>query len=394
MPFSRRSLLRTGSALSVVAAGGAIWRAWEQDVFSPAAGAGYEGWQTWRGDPAEGPLRFVRAAILAANPHNTQPWRFRVTAAALDLHADPARNLGAIDPFRREMFVGLGCALENLVLAARADGYRAAVRLVPDPADPTRVASVQLSESPRQAPTAEETGLYRAIPFRHTHRGAYRRDAPVDAAQLDALAALGRDMPAVTVRWLVQPEAREAFARQAARAAEAVVADAEQSRDSARWFRNSAREVHRLRDGVTLDAQALPPALAAAAKLLPAVSQSTADRAWLDATRDVQLATAPAFGILAVRDRDDPVQRLTAGRAWQRMHLWATREGLAMQPLNQLAERADRERQIGLKPEFGAALRDLLGSSEWQALMPFRLGHPAGSVFPSPRRDVREVVME
>jgi hypothetical protein len=34
---------------------------------------------------------------------------------------------------------------------------------------------------------------------------------------------------------------------------------------------------------------------------------------------------------------------------YQRMHLWATSYGLAMQPMNQVTERADREVNLGIK---------------------------------------------
>ena len=31
----------------------------------------------------------VRAATLAASPHNTEPWLFRVADSKIDLHLDP-----------------------------------------------------------------------------------------------------------------------------------------------------------------------------------------------------------------------------------------------------------------------------------------------------------------
>ncbi len=71
----------------------------------------------------QGPVNLVRAAILAANPHNSQPWLFHVTRTQIDLYADLQRNIGTVDPFLREMHLGLGCALENLLVAAPANGY-------------------------------------------------------------------------------------------------------------------------------------------------------------------------------------------------------------------------------------------------------------------------------
>ncbi len=75
------------------------------------------------------------------------------------------------------------------------------------------------------------------------------------------------------------------------------------------------------------------------------------------------------------------------------MHLWVQARGIAMQPLNQMAERADRERSLGIAPRFGHVLDELAGDSAWHALMPFRLGYPTVVALPSPRRPVEEVLL-
>ena len=81
--------------------------------------------------PSHGPLALVRAAILAASPHNTQPWLFKVTNSSIELYIDTRRNVGALDPYLREEHIGIGCALENLMLAAAANGYQATVTFLP-----------------------------------------------------------------------------------------------------------------------------------------------------------------------------------------------------------------------------------------------------------------------
>jgi hypothetical protein len=175
-------------------------------------------------------------------------------------------------------------------------------------------------------------------------------------------------------------------------ATEAIIADREQSADSWRWFRLDWESLQRHRDGVTLDAAGLSPALLALVKMLPEMSPESSDAGWLKATREVHVGTAPAFGILVARNARDAVQRLNGGRLWQRLHLWATSRGIAMQPLNQLPERADREATTGIEPRFGTKLATLVGDDRWQALMPFRLGYAKTSATPSPRRAVEDVL--
>ncbi len=107
--------------------GGLGFRAWDRGVWSGGEGAAYAPWNNLEGNAADGIMRPLRAAILAANPHDTQPWLFQVKDNAITLFADRARNLGSFDPFRREMHLGLGAALENLALAAAASDFRRSI---------------------------------------------------------------------------------------------------------------------------------------------------------------------------------------------------------------------------------------------------------------------------
>jgi hypothetical protein len=116
--------------------------------------------------------------------------------------------------------------------------------------------------------------------------------------------------------------------------------------DSDRWFRSSPAEIEAYRDGPTLDAAGLSFLALTYARLF-SVSPGTSHSAWLRNTRDVQLASAPLTGLIAVSDRYDRKATLAAGRVWQRLHLSASARGLAMQPLNQPIEMIDRERQTG-----------------------------------------------
>jgi hypothetical protein len=386
--MNRRRVLKIAGASVVVAGGALAWRAFDQGVFSAGSGAAYAPWKNWQADDSLRPLRLVRAAILASNPHNSQPWRFRVADNAIDVFADAGRNIGAIDPFLREMTVGIGCALENLLIAAANEGYAAEISLLPEPGNPAHAAHIALA-----AGTKIASPLYDAIALRHTNRGPYEAGKSVPAELLDGLAALGAELPGTRVIWFNTPEARSRVGGLIVAATEAIIADHQQSADSAKWFRASWQQLQEMRDGITLDAQSLPALINVAAKILPPLSQESADQAWLQATRERHVATAAAFGLIVVLNARDNAMRIRGGRLWQRMHLWATTRGLAVQPLNQMCERADRELQLGIEPHFGKALQELVGDANSQALMPFRIGYPTVEARPSPRRDLKSVLM-
>ncbi|MET0458684.1 MAG: hypothetical protein ABW195_05525 [Ilumatobacteraceae bacterium] len=382
--FSRRSLLRSGGlvgATLVVAGTGALsYRVYDQRILDPGGGPALDPWRTWRDDP--GPLGAVAAAILAANPHNTQPWVFAVSPTAIDVFADPARGTGTVDPFRREQHVGLGCAIENLVLAAAALGLEPTLTWLPAGADDEHVARVALGASvPRPSP------LHDAIGERHTHRGPYL-DRAVDAA---ALARLDPDEPGVGVHWVTSERQRSAMGELMVDAAVAITTDDQQSLDAFRWFRSTDDAIQRHRDGLTLDGQDLRGLVRTLAKLAPAASRRTGDEFWVRQTREVHTRTAAAYGILTVDDATSRPAQLAGGRALERIHLAATRDGVALHHMNQVTERIDRERQLGQSPELARRMQAFLPPGA-EPLVAFRVGvadHPARR---SPRRPVDAVV--
>lgn len=73
-----------------------------------------------RRDPGAADL--IRYATLAANGHNTQPWRFRVTREGIAVLPDFSRRTPVVDPDDHHLFVSLGCAAENLAIAAASRG--------------------------------------------------------------------------------------------------------------------------------------------------------------------------------------------------------------------------------------------------------------------------------
>jgi hypothetical protein len=196
----------------------------------------------------------------------------------------------------------------------------------------------------------------------------------------------------LAVFWFTKEDERRKLGDLIVQATEAIIADHEQATDSARWYRFDWHDLQRERDGITLDAGGNSALMCAAAKILPRQSQEGNDKFWLNATRDPHTATAAAYGLMAVRNADDFAQRLRCGRLWQRMHLWATTQGLALHPLNQMPERAAREQVLRIEPKFGNALADLTGNAGWQTLLVFRAGYPTIEPLPSPRRSVETVI--
>lgn len=382
-PSRASQIALAGSAL---AAGGIIWRAIDQGVFSTGDGPAYAAWQEAAAEPGN-PVSLVRAALLAANNHNTQPWILMAGDTSIDLYADRSRNTGSLDPMLREMHISLGAALENLEVAAGPNGFSTVITLDPDKGNETHVAHIALT------PAAVSTSrLFDAIPLRHTDRAAFQTGRVPSRQELDALRGLNQN-DRIDLIWLTSEAERATFSDLTIRATEAIIADEQQSIDSFIWLRSDWDELQRSKDGITLDTSGLSPLMRAAAKIIPATSRGQSDASWLNMTKHPQLSTASAFGVI-VANNTAPTYAdfISAGRLYQRISLHATLGEMAMQPLNQIPERIDRETSLGLRSLLATELATLLGREDAVAVMPFRIGFPTTGIPVSPRRPATEVI--
>ncbi len=389
--LSRRDFLKVaGASVLAAAVGGGLWRAGDQGVFQVGQGPAYAPWDEWlaRERAEKDPLTLVRAAILAANPDNSQPWLFRLGANEIDVYADVRRNLPAVDPFQRNLMIGIGCALENMLLVGRALGYDPVIHYLPDAADITHAARLTLPGG-----AVRVSDLCAAIPARHMNRGAYDTNRPLAAETRQAMQASGEDLADVRLVWISEPGPRADLGKALVEATRATINDAGQAADIAAWTRSSWQEIEQHCDGITLDAAGLSPALLALAKMLPPMSAAQSNASWMQVTENTHTQTAAAYGVLCVRDRQDRRQQMQCGQMLERVHLWATLHGLGLHVMHQLADRAGREESQGLEPIAGRAFAALSPDALWRPLSMFRVGYPTAPARRSPRRPLAAVIL-
>jgi hypothetical protein len=389
---NRRSFLHKatigGGGLLIFTAGGLAWRAWDRGSLGKIyEGTAFDPWEDWRNNRIKGPSGLVSAAILASNPHNSQPWLFRVDDRRIDLYANMSRSLKSIDPFLREMYIGLGCALENLMVAARGRGYEPRLVLFPSGGKQSLVARVELKPG-----TAAEVPHYRAIGQRHTNRSPYDRERDLGPAVIEAFNKQVLSRNATLLSFPASDREGKLFAEGTIEATAKYIADSVMLKDSHHWFRYSLEEVNEKRDGLSVIGLGMPEWQTRVALSLPESWMGDFGKKWLEATESQHCATAPRFGVIAVRNRDDKAQLLDAGRLWQRLHLEATLQGVAMHPLNQMMEMADHDYFEGHVSRADYQLARIVKDGGLQVVFGFRCGYAKHPARAAPRRGVNEVI--
>jgi hypothetical protein len=136
----------------------------------------------------------VRHASLAASGHNTQPWNFVIHEDKIEIRPDFTRRLPVVDPADRELWISQGCALENLLVAARASGFS------PEVSYPGVDDAIQVRLT-RETPAGGR--MFDAIPLRQNTRSLYD-GRPVASEDLDRLQAVPLE-PGVRVQYALRP---------------------------------------------------------------------------------------------------------------------------------------------------------------------------------------------
>jgi len=343
MAIDRRQLIATALGLSAAAITGgpvaASTMSYEEAVQASRA--------PLRAAPRDREL--VRFATLAANSHNTQPWTFSARGNEIVIAPDFTRRCPAVDPDDHHLFVSLGCAAENLVIAASTLGWRATPVV-----DGDRIV-IALDQAPPAASV-----LARAIPVRQCTRAAFdgRPAGPDTLRQLED-ACRERNVSAILIT------ERTAVAKVTDYVLEgnsAQMRDRAFMRELVSWMRFNEADAVATMDGLFSRASGSPslPAWVARPLLRFVFTEGGENKKYRD-----ELDSSAGVVVLAA-DRSDKAHWIAVGRACQRFGLQATALGLKYSFVNQPVEVA------ALRPQFATSLG--LGDRRPDVVMRFGTG--------------------
>jgi hypothetical protein len=306
----------------------------------------------------------VRYATLAANGHNTQPWKFAIKEHAIEIHPDYARRLLAVDPRDRELWISLGCALENLLVAARAAGYAPEVTY-PDMAD---FIHIRLT-----ADRALPSPLFDAIPLRQNTRSEYDGQL-VPTADLDRLEAMPLE-PGVALRFVHNPADMNIVSEYISQGNLRQYADSAFIEELTAWLRFNKKEALASLDGLYARSSGNPDVPRWLGKLFLAGTKPQ-QQADADAKK---LRSSPGAVVVA-SESDDKASWVRTGQVYERLALTMTSRNIKSAFLNQPIEVADVRGQFQRAIGLSNTLPQLLVRFGYANPMPRSLRRPIEQV--------------
>jgi hypothetical protein len=260
----------------------------------------------------------IKCAVLAPSGHNTQPWQFIIDKNAIHICPDFNRSCPVSDPDHHILFISLGCALENLVIAANQFGYQTMISFAR-----SKVGNVYLKVGLKKVLVTEKNSLFPYLSKRQVNRGVYAAKE-IPASDLELLRRTYTEkgvtfqiMSDESDRAALMPLVLDGFRRQKKNKA--------QLREAIKWLRFSKKDAERSGDGLwsaTLGLPALPSFLGKLLVRLVASRKSELEHV-------KKLIEGSSSLVIFMVDTWDIKHWVTLGRVFQRFCLTCTKLGIA-----------------------------------------------------------------
>ncbi len=316
-------------------------------------------------------VELVRYATLAPSGHNTQPWKFSLTEDSIRICPDFTRRLPVVDPDDRELYISLGCALENLVIAARHAGYDQEVEYFPA-GEPSKCLLITLNHTN----AAGDNTLFEAISKRYTNRREYNKQQ-IPTADLNKLESVPKE-DGVTSLVLTEPEHIEQIIELVKEGNRVQMNDAAFMHELISWIRFSDSEAEEHLDGLASRAMGRSPAPNWLGRMFMRLFVSAKSQSKTD---EKNIRSASALMVI-ISEKNDKNSWVDVGRSFERIALTMTALNIKNAHLNQPCE----------VPQLKTRLQQhlALGSAHPQLLL--RIGY-ADALPHSPRRPVQQVLI-
>ena len=266
----------------------------------------------------------VNYAILAANSHNSQPWKFTMDNNLLFITPDYSRSLPVVDPQHRELWISLGCALENLLISAQTFGFQTKIELPLSAEESIRI-------SLEKDPGLGKHSLFSAIPIRQSNRSVYNGEK-ISSEKFSGLEMVNGEIgnhsqifcEAEPVRILTDLTEAGDMAQ---------FADQNFLDELLGWIRFNKNEAAASRDGLYSICSGSPNAPRWLGKMYLSSSRANSN------AEENRKKMESSSGLILISSDDDSIPAwINSGRFYQRLTLQMTQSGIQSALMNQAIE--------------------------------------------------------
>lgn len=312
----------------------------------------------------------IEYARKAPSGHNTQPWKFENSDDRIIIHPDFTRALPVVDSDNHALYISLGCALENLVIAANQKGYESTVQY---PMDPQSGITIQFKKSD----AVPSDDLFNFISKRQVNRNKYS-ESKISDDQLQKLHS-SFSFDGISLTLLNGSEEFDSIIPLIIEGNNLQFGNKQFVHELTSWIRYSKSEAEKTKDGLWTAAMGLPNmgkliGNFVMRKFVSAKSEAKRLKKILEHTQGLAIFSA---------DENNVVSWIETGRAFQRFGLTATKLEISHAHLNMPCE----ELKVRSK------LAKELNMENKHPLLLIRYGDSDPMPY-SYRRNIEEVVME
>ncbi|WP_347021819.1 Acg family FMN-binding oxidoreductase [Bacteroides fragilis] len=269
-------------------------------------------------------IQIASYASKAPSGHNTQPWKFHITDSTITVLPNLDVALPVVDRNNRELFISLGCAVENLCIAASYFGYT------------THIIECSIEaiilELTKNALTIEDS-LFHQIEKRQTDRNIYNGNKISDGI-LQQLQSIPKENGIQFYFTEINTPFANTITQYIMKGNEIQMADIAFKNELLSWMRFNKKQVEATHNGLSYLVFGNPPLPRILARPIVSLflkpnAQNKSDRKKIDSS---------SHFVVCATQRDTIEEWINLGRTLQRFLLKVTEIGISYAFLNQPCE--------------------------------------------------------
>ena len=269
-------------------------------------------------------IQIASYASKAPSGHNTQPWKFHITDSTITVLPNLDVALPVVDRNNRELFISLGCAVENLCIAASYFGYT------------THIIECSIEaiilELTKNALTIEDS-LFHQIEKRQTNRNIYNGNKISDGI-LQQLQSIPKENGIQFYFTEINTPFANTITQYIMKGNEIQMADIAFKNQLLSWMRFNKKQVEATHNGLSYLVFGNPPLPRILARPIVSLflkpnAQNKSDRKKIDSS---------SHFVVCATQRDTIEEWINLGRTLQRFLLKVTEIGISYAFLNQPCE--------------------------------------------------------